>query len=326
MQGKSSLRATAVYLTLLFTWAVFWWFTGDRFWLLTLINRMVPFLFVPVPMFVLQHWRQRQWWGVGLSALPIVLFMALYWPYLLPHRAAGTAADLRVLTYNVLFTNMDATAVAQNIRHYHPDLVALQEVQPEMMAALEALLGDEFPFAVMGGENAYGTTAVFSRHPFTETTILDLGVDRPAVVVTMMLDEQPVTFISAHLLAYGLVWVPIPDIPAEVNQRTHDQNRQAQIILDEAERRGNVVILACDCNTKETSSTYNLLRRAMVNAARQVGWQVGDRWHGAKSEQNLQHIDYVFYAGAVRATAVYRLNKDGGSDHQPILALFDLAD
>jgi endonuclease/exonuclease/phosphatase family metal-dependent hydrolase len=51
------------------------------------------------------------------------------------------------MAFNVLYTNADYDAVADLILEYQPDLVALQEVQPEMMRRLKERLKGSYPVA-----------------------------------------------------------------------------------------------------------------------------------------------------------------------------------
>jgi endonuclease/exonuclease/phosphatase family metal-dependent hydrolase len=230
------------------------------------------------------------------------------------------------MTYNVLYSNSNYDAVANVIQTYRPDLIALQEVQPKMMSELTTRLGSVYPYSRMGHEHPYGTTAAFSHYPVVDSYVLDLESDRSAVVLKVNVDEMEVTFISAHLLAYGLEWVALPDVPQTVNQRVQDQNHQANLLLQEVQKQNGSVIVACDCNSKETSDPYRILTGRMTSAARATGWVIGDsRLAGAQQGTDLQHIDYVFFRGSLRATQVYSIRDSGGSDHLPVLALFDFA-
>ncbi len=63
----------------------------------------------------------------------------------------------------------------------------------------------------------------------------------------------------------------------------------------------------------------------MNNAARNVGWRLpGNEPPHAGQDTDLQHIDYVWYRGAVRPLGVYTLTDGGGSDHLPVLAVFEM--
>ncbi len=200
-----------------------------------------------------------------------------------------------------------------------PDLVALQEVQPEMMSELEERLGNEYPYSLMGTQNDYGTTAVFT---FTDAYVLDLQADRPAVIVKTKIDDQEVTFVSVHLLAYNLWWTKLKDIPATVMERTFNQNRQANMVLGESRIQKGIVVIGCDCNSYETSSSYRILSSRLKNSAREVmgGWRRCFAWN---ETIYLQHIDYVWYRGAINPVNVFKITDSGGSDHLPVLAVFE---
>ena len=232
---------------------------------------------------------------------------------------------LTIMTYNVLYSNLDYDAVASVILTHRPDLVALQEVLPAMMTALQERLADEYPYSIHGTNHDYGVTAVFSRYPLAENQILDLGEDRRAVIVRVQINEQWVAFASVHLRAYGLQWVrPLKNIPQEIVRSTNAQNQQVELLWEELQNEPGYVIIGCDCNSKETSSSYRMLDQWFDSTAYQVGWQFpGTKRPGARQDTNLQHIDYVWYRGGLQPVAVYEIRDSGGSDHHPVLALFD---
>lgn len=306
-------------------WYISWLTIGDANWILVLLNRYVIWLFLFIPFLVLYSFVRRQRRSAIWLIFPSLIFLWLYYPYLLPKGAlyAPNAQVIRVLTYNVLFSNENYDAVAETILANQPDLVALQEVQPEMMKELQNRLQGEYPYSLLGTENEYGTTAVFSRYPFTESYILDLQADRPAVVVTAEIRGRTVTFVSAHLLAYNLWWTKLKDIPATVMERTFNQNRQASIILNDIQKKSNIVILSCDCNSYETSSSYRLLDRVMDNSARSRNRLAPiDSSGELKRDVFPWHIDFIWYKGDITPSGTYKVSDSGGSDHLPVLSIF----
>lgn len=313
---------TAVYLGLIFIWFILWLFTADRFWWMAMLNRVVPMLFVPAPMLALALVAWRRWGLAAATLLPLLLFIWMYRPYLLPlpKQAMGTTT-LRVMSYNILFSNQNAEGVAGVIRAYEPDLVALQEVRPRMMAELQERLATEYPYSLMGTRHEYGTTAVFSRYPFIDQQILDLGDDRPATMVTIEKEGERVSFTAVHLRAYGLRWVPWWKIPQAINERTLLQNKQAEILLAALSAQVGTIIVGCDCNSKETSSSYRLLSKTLQNAAHSLD---GLLLSGTKPDNQIQHIDYILYRGLLSVNGAYIIQESGGSDHQPILTIFSV--
>lgn len=316
-----------VYAILISAWFASWLVAGDSNWWLALLNRIVPFLFVPVlPLLAWIAFARRPKLIAPLF-IPIFVFAQLYHPYLFPRlvKPANRVNELKVMTYNVLFSNSDYDAVAGVVLNYLPDLVALQEVQPEMMSSLEKRLGDEYPYSLMGTQNNYGTTAVFSRYPITASSVLDLQADRPAVFVTVRMNSEELTFVAVHLLAYNLWWTKLKDIPATVMERTFNQNWQATLVLEQIKKEKGMVIIGCDCNSYETSSSYRIFDRVMDNSARNVGWLLwGDNLPETKQDLSLQHIDYVWYKGDMTPTSIYKITDNGGSDHLPVFAIFEI--
>ncbi|MCI0555677.1 MAG: endonuclease/exonuclease/phosphatase family protein [Anaerolineae bacterium] len=327
MRSSKSGIIVIGYSVLILAWFTSWLLVGDATWWLTLVNRIVPFLFIPVPFLFGRAIYVRRLRLIIPLLIPIFIFVQLYHPYLFPRFVTPFASvhTLKVMTYNVLFSNSDYEAIAGVILNYLPDVVALQEVQPTMMSELEQRLGEEYPYSLMGTQNDYGTTAVFSRHPIIESSVLDLQADRPAVVVKIKLDNQEFTFVAVHLLAYNLWWTKPKDIPATVMERTFNQNRQVELVLERIKEDDGTVIIGCDCNSYETSSSYRNFDEGLDNSTREVGWVIGgDNLLGTKQDTYLQHIDYIWYRGTIEPISVFKVTDSGGSDHFPVLAIFKL--
>jgi len=325
--GKVLQPLVLVYNIGMLIWFACWLVFGDANWWLTLVNRAVPFLFIPV--LVLLGWvvYSHRFKLMIALLIPILIFAQLYHPYLFPQFTNQDKAErtLTAMTYNVLFSNFEYDAVAKVILTHQPDLVALQEVQPEMMSELEKRLRDEYPYSLMGTRNDYGTAAVFSRYPFVESSVLDLQADRPAVVVKVKVNEEEITFVAVHLLAYNLWWTKAKDIPATVMQRTFNQNRQAELVLERLKEENGTIIVGCDCNSYETSSSYRIFDAWLDNSAREVGWVLGGiTLPGTKPDTRLQHIDHIWYRGVVEPMNVFKVTDNGGSDHLPVLAVFSI--
>lgn len=327
---KSSRPSTLLYIYIIFIciWFLLWLTIGDGPWWLTVFNRVVPYLFLPAPLFLVVLARTRKYRLAALLLLPLAIFSFLYHPYIFPNlsKADASRVNLIVMTYNVLYNNSDYDGIARVILTHHPDLVALQEVLPETMSELEIRLEGEYPYSIHGTNKDYGVTAVFSHYPLTEVEVLTLGEDHRAVIAKTIINDQTVTFVAVHLRAYGLQWVrPIRNIPKEIVIRTKAQNRQVEILWEELQNEQGPVIIGCDCNSKETSSSYRMLDRWFNTAAYQVGWQLpGIQRAGARQDISMEHIDYIWYRGKLEPLAAYRIIDSGGSDHHPVLALFEL--
>lgn len=321
--GPTNLIFPVAYSVILSLWWVASLSVGDKWWWLFVLNRFAPGLFVPALILFAQGlvYRRRAW--LAACFIPAGIFLFLYWPYLLPRPAVTEMVDLRVMTYNVLVSNTDYDAIASAILSHQPGLVALQEVHPGMMTELVARLEREYPYWQMATFHRNSTTAVLSRYPLQEAKIIELGWNRAAVVVEADVNGQAVTFISAHLLAYGLQWYAWHEIPAAILERTQLQNQQAQMLVREVQQREGTVIMGCDCNATEISTTYRILEQAFMNTAR-VSGRSADKTslEDTKPDRNLLHIDYIFFRGPLLPLGTYVAQDSGGSDHLPVLTRF----
>ncbi len=319
------------YASLMLVWFSLWLTVKDAWWGLALLNRAMPGLFLPAPFLLAIALVNRQRWPILVSLIPLGLFVGLYWPYLVPHPEQNPAGQvLRVMTFNVLYSNMNYEAVANVVLTYQPDLVALQEVQPEMMAALTQRLKATYPYSFMNARHPFGTTAAFSRYPIVKAYPVDLDEyrsprtnARPAAVLKVMVAGQSLTFIAAHLLPYNLGSVireDITQVPLAVDQTVADEEGQAALLISESKNEPTIV--ACDCNSQETSIVSRLLAGALTSSARKTGWLIGSSAPaGSHPDTALDHIDYVFYRGPWEAVGTYAIQDAAGSDHLPILSL-----
>ncbi len=313
------------YILAVFVWFVLWLMVGDANWVLVLANRAVVYVFMLIPLLLIFSFLFHQRKPALLLIIPGLIFFWLYHPYLVPKipTSMSDSSILLVMTYNVLYSNTDYNAIAATIQRNQPDLVALQEVLPETMEQLQTRLQENYPYSLLGVDEDFGVTAVFSRFPFTYSKVLDLQAPRPATVIKTNVGDQEVTFIAAHLLAYNLWWTKLKDIPATVMERTFHQNRQAALILDEIVDEDGIVILGCDCNSYETSSSYRIFDQVLDNSSRNIDMLAAlDFPVGAKRDLYPWHIDYVWYKGDVTPVGTYKLTDSGGSDHLPVLSIF----
>ncbi len=315
------------YSILLSAWYCAMRLIGDKPWWMTILNQGAMLFMIPV--MILLGWAiiypgRRLW----LALLPALLMLGLVLgPYALPYPAmARPKPDLRVLTYNVLYSNPHPEAVAAVITSIAPDLVLLQEVQPAMMKALVEQLAPHYPYYKLADEHPYGTTAAFSRWPVLEAHALELQADRQAVLLRVQMPKAPLTLISTHLLAFNIIYTPLQEWPATIDKRVNDQEMQVRDLLKAASAYpDDALIIGCDCNSTEFANSARLLAATFHNAAHEIGWAVpAGPQPGSRADIRPNHIDYVWYRGALQVNATYLWNQSGGSDHAPLVAEFNM--
>lgn len=315
------------YVAVILLWFLLNLLFGDGFWWLMIMNQLAPVLFVPMLLMMIVVLIRRQWRYLLLLLLPFAIFVWTQGIYLVPTIARQAQPhELRVMTYNVLFYNQKFTEVADAILSVEPDLVALQEVEVDMAAALIEQFRDVYPYHAVAEmpDWQWGTTMVLSRYPVLEAEILDLQQVRPAMLVRVEAEGKAVTFISAHLYYYNWHTFPRHEIPTVIRERTQQQNRQVEILLAQIEREENDVILACDCNSKTTQSSYKLLTQSLRNVQGEMASQLFQpSVEGTSYHRWLFNVDYVMYEGDLKPVGIYAVDERGGSDHVPLIADFN---
>src|SRR5215212_10196116 len=164
------------YTLAVFIWFILWLTVSDANWVLVLVNRAVVYVFLLIPLLLVFSFLFQQRKPALFLIIPGIIFFWLYHPYLVPKipTSISDSSILRIMTYNVLYSNTNYDAMANTIQRHHPDLVALQEVLPETIEQLQKRLQENYPYSLLGVDKDFGTTAVFSRFPFAYSQVLDL--------------------------------------------------------------------------------------------------------------------------------------------------------
>lgn len=317
------------FMVIWYTHQLLW---PDGWWGLILLNFvMLPVLLTsPVILALALLIGQRRW--LAAATVPVVITALVFGPHLRPnlHRP-DVDPDLRVMTFNILNQNHDIESVAALIVRHQPDVVAIQELTDRAEPALREALAATHPHVVVGRSTTGGTTAIFSTTPFRSTSEVDLGIDRPAVVVDIDLGGRSVRVASAHLLpSYYALRASWRERPGAINQYRQDQNRQAEILiealLDDSDGPAGPVVLGCDCNTREYNLTNSILAGSFTDAAKELGWRIGHPApEGTTHANRPNHIDYQWYRGPVEPLGAYRVADRAGSDHDAVIVDYAFA-
>ena len=99
---------------------------------------------------------------------------------------------------NVLSRNEQYARLRQIINDEQPDIVFLQEISPQWLAALESIQKD-YPFHYAEPRHDNFGIAVYSRLPFDAVTHVDSPpLDYPTIVATMTVNGSRLTLINTH--------------------------------------------------------------------------------------------------------------------------------
>ena len=280
--------------------------------LLILADGVTPLL-VPPALFALGIGLWRRGWTLAvLSAATAATFLWSTVPAVGVRGRApppgGASPALRLFDANLHAANPGVAPIAEEIRAAAPDLVALQEVDPDGAAGLlrSGVLA-RFPYRVT--EVRYGASgiALWSRFPLVEARVEQVD-DVPFIRATVVLGERRLRICTVHVEA------PVGDGRAR-------WRAQLRRVDEELRRERRPLVVAGDFNaTRHHPSFRRLLSHGLVDAheRRGRGWAgtwPRDRW----PLPPLMRLDHVLLTPGVTVRSV-REGVGQGSDHRPIVA------
>jgi endonuclease/exonuclease/phosphatase (EEP) superfamily protein YafD len=227
-------------------------------------------------------------------------------PFWIPQaKAAAEGQTYRLLSANVLTSNLQHEKVRQLIEQEGPDFIVLVEVnQPWLDDLALADLGYEHEL-LFPRDNNFGV-AFFSRSPYESARIVDTMV--PTVLAELTVDGLPLSIVGVH------TWPPLTGHLSEI------RDQQMMQIAGVVNQQSGAVIVCGDLNLTSWSHAYiqfmnaTGLRDSRLGKGIQPSWVVGNP---------LIHIpiDHVLVSEGVEIVD-RRLGPPVGSDHLPVITDF----
>ena len=325
---NSLLLLAWAYLALLFGWGAAQSLFGDgRGWLF-LLNVAAVYLFIPAPIVLLLGACSRRWSICALALIACcwwgVLFGKLYLPRSVPP-AEGVA--INVMTYNLLYTNQQITAIVAAIDASEADLVALYELHPLHSSAIQRSLTEEFPYQLLDPQGIDGA-GVISRYPLklTGETLPGTWIGEPRIY-EMDVAGQTITIVCAHPYASHV------EMPWKTAPRLAERDRSIDSIVKFARSHKGPLIVPLDLNTTPLNAAYKNMTSVLTDSWQAAGYGIGHTFPGAASPGSSRprfagilmpmwmiRIDYVFHSHHFITTEALLAPWDGYSDHRPVMA------
>jgi endonuclease/exonuclease/phosphatase (EEP) superfamily protein YafD len=214
-------------------------------------------------------------------------------------------ATLRVVTANAWFANTDPAALVAWLSRSDADIIALQEITPQWVTALEPL-ARTYPYRkFMPRDDPYGI-GLLSRWPIDDVQPMDFAGDgMPSLVANIDVPGRRLRVIALH--------TPWPVVPELQVARDRVLQRAAALALTQPE----ATILLGDLNLTPYAPAFarlvsgSGLRDALAGVAWRPTWEAGF-WPLALP------IDHVLVPRDSCVTA-QEIGPDVGSDHRPLL-------
>lgn len=268
-------------------------------WWAQLLTLFSPWFFLPLPVLAALSWFNGNATAAYWLILPALLFGLDYGRYFLPkpkksiqsHLALSPVApptNLRVMTWNILFTNTDVKDALAAIQLQRPDVLALQELGLVLARGLVDALSADYPYQILFASNSPSGYGIFSRYPITHSIPPKLHGDHHwCHEVTIAIGNEKITFINAHPRIPDIHLARLAGIPIPVGFDTELQDVQLRRLLQRVDQVDGRLLMTGDFNLSERQPMYAEFARRLHDAQREAGWG----W-GFTFPTNLAILDY----------------------------------
>jgi endonuclease/exonuclease/phosphatase family metal-dependent hydrolase len=219
---------------------------------------------------------------------------------------------LRVMTANLWADRVDAAGFAARVKHFDPDVVCTQELNPEAADRL----ADLYPFGELNPANDFRGMGIALNRPAKITT-LDLPHKGGLIAVLEPADwrmlEQPLEIVNLHFAA------PAPRKVVRANIARRAQWKAFTDYL--ASAPGHPRLVVGDMNSTPLWPLYRRLTGRFEDAHRSVARRFGRfprrTWGPTPNWPRLLRIDHVFTDGV--SVSDLWVVPIPGSDHSGII-------
>lgn len=256
----------------------------------------------------------RRWLFAGAAALACAVGVWTQAPLATEDTSGGLDRNLiTVATLNLTYGAADTEAVVALVHDYGVDVLAVEELTPEAVAALRAAgLEDELPFSALRPVSGYQGTGLWSRTPFDEVRPVE-GLVSQAVAASANLHGKDVTLVAAHPMAPGL--------------RSHglwssDLERLRQELAD----IDGTVVVAGDFNATRDHAPFRAIEAmGFVDAADQAGAGLLPTFPEGLVPYPLIAIDHVLVRDPGWVAVGVETVTIPGADHRALVATYAAA-
>lgn len=302
---------------------------GDRWWWLFLLNAFSEYLFVPLPLtLILAVIVCRRDVTIGFVVTCVIgcfLYGALILPPVPLHHTPGP--QITVMTSNIFGNNTDVPAVLEAIQAADVDIVAIQELNPQIAEGIQRDLAEMYPYQELVPVVGVKGVGVISRYPMQPMGIEIEGrwVGGPQVLEVEWEGEK-IIVINVHAIPPG------PLTPQNLEYSIRERERQLGVLLEFVESRTEPVIVLGDLNVTAQNTAYSLMSTRLQDAWVEGGWGMGHTFPGADlggcsgGDKRalwtiwLLRLDYIFCSEQWEVERAWTGPWDGVSDHQPVRA------
>jgi len=320
-------------------------FNLEHSWLLFIHRALAPVLLVTalVASCASLLWMRKRL-SFGLLLVQFLIVTACAAPLvrsllLLPSPApplASASSSLTLFNYNVLGFEDLSSRVVQEISSLQPDVVTLQEVNPELAKALQDNLRSKYPCQLLDPKEGSWGMGTLSKFPCAELPAPQRGlwVGKPQITKITLPQNNELVIANIHAIhphvalqrgagAFG--WLRMTDT-------IRNREETIKTLLNELRATDiSNVIIAGDLN----ASMRNKIYQTVLNSGFVDSWlelypaSSGGTWPvpgiaGTSFLSGTLRIDFIFRSRTLRTKSIELLSESIGSDHRGMFAAFDV--
>jgi endonuclease/exonuclease/phosphatase (EEP) superfamily protein YafD len=249
------------------------------------------------------------------------------------------SSQLRLLNLNALgFTDL-SKVLLKEIEDRNPDVVTLQEVNPQMAEALRTHLSQRYPCQILDPVPDSWGMGIISKLPCSALPVPSDGhwVGKPQLVELRMIGGRKVLVANIHSIHPHAPLEPEPDkqgsLLTSFSQTVKAREAAIQQVLDTiAATSEKSAVIAGDLNATMRNTVYEKIRAAGYTDSwlTNHSFMRGSTWPslatlGVQLPAELFRIDFVFHSEGLRTIHSQLLSTTLGSDHIGMLVVMETA-
>lgn len=320
------LLIASVYLL---TAGVLAWFVlhkicpGDSWLPVRMVSYFAPWFFMALLPGLLIAWLARRRWLLRVVIAVLMLFGVTYWPVLLPGQdrvyAESNSRRLRVMTFNVNFSNKNADGIAGLIATEAPDMIAFQEMTAGLFDSLYPKLKATHPYYLV--DNSWGLPLVLvSRYPLTS---------QPKPSQALRAQHAAMETFDRTIAIWNVHPNPV------VTGGWESQRDLLKQVADDVALEERPVIVLGDFNTTDQTDNYRLLADRLIDVYWAAGRGFAFTWPDFGKADTPDRpwylrllfkvgpvigIDHIFVSKHFTPQKSYVVPNAYQSDHRPMVA------
>jgi vancomycin resistance protein VanJ len=328
--------AAVAYLCFLYGWLGLYLLSGDRLYVIALLNFVALYLFIPLVLVLLVALVCKNRW-LGIAFLVGVLALVLIWgDHFIPKvdEKPADQARLKVMTYNVLAWHDHYGPLLETILFEDADVLLIQELNTGLAEVLENELMEKYPYQVLVPQDNPEGIGVVSKFPLypRDTARPQLWAGGPQIL-DLNWQQSRILLVNFHLTPTDGIF------PIEEEERRIRAREQEARILRELASQSGAAIIGGDANMSFLSDAYQIMTQNLVDAYRSMGVGLGHTFPGSTLPESdrprlgslfipawLVRIDYIFHTKDWTAVTAHTAKIDGVSDHRGVVVELVLND